>query len=329
MNLEELNLNTNIKKCNKIKKKCGYCKKEGHNFNECNSTELNNIYNIFNKELNENIIFNINFYIKIIYFMYEYYKDINYKYLYLHPINNCIKYNLEKIINKRNILEKKAISKMNSLPTSYHKNKIKNQLIDEYFNIFINNFIKKEGYLKIIFDTDFNFDNLYLFLTNIETYGSFDILIIIILLIKIFDIDVNFLINYFFECFNKIISIEENKDKINLVNNHLYKGIIDSIDVLLDLGYEFEKENKFYKKIIYCELMVKKDIDENDNKIDKEIHLCPICYENYNENEIIKTNCGHIFCIDCFDKLNDNKKPYTKITCALCRSHIDKINYFL
>ena len=49
--------------------------------------------------------------------------------------------------------------------------------------------------------------------------------------------------------------------------------------------------------------------------------FCPICYENYEKNNIIKTECGHCFCFDCVKRFTkDNKK------CPMCRGEILKLN---
>jgi hypothetical protein len=304
-------------------KKCSYCKKNGHSFSQCDNIEIKNIYEIFNNELNKNINYNLDFYVNIIYFMYESKREINYKYLYVNPIGIYIKQNLEKLIKKKNLMEKKIISKVNYLPTSYPQSYLIHQLIEEYFNIFIENFKKKEEYLKIILDENFNFENLLIFLKKNNFYDIFDILLIIILLIKVYDIDVNFLIDELFKIYN-IINQLNGENNTNEKKNKLYNGILLGIEKLIELEYEFEKENENYKLIIDSEYLS----EENINIKKDELYMCPICYEEFNYNKIIKTECNHNYCSECFKKLNDNRKAYNKLFCAMCRKNISKIIFY-
>jgi len=49
--------------------------------------------------------------------------------------------------------------------------------------------------------------------------------------------------------------------------------------------------------------------------------ICPVCYENFQEKSIIKTDCGHCFCFGCVKKFTENNK-----NCPMCRNHISKLN---
>ena len=49
--------------------------------------------------------------------------------------------------------------------------------------------------------------------------------------------------------------------------------------------------------------------------------FCPVCYENYNTTNIIKTECGHCFCFDCVKKFTKDHKK-----CPMCRENIFKLN---
>lgn len=40
---------------------------------------------------------------------------------------------------------------------------------------------------------------------------------------------------------------------------------------------------------------------------------CPICFDNFNENEVEKYSCNHITCKECNSKILDNKCPMCRI----------------
>ena len=47
---------------------------------------------------------------------------------------------------------------------------------------------------------------------------------------------------------------------------------------------------------------------------------CNICYDDYNKDNIVTTDCGHEFCNDCIDKWkNKCFKEYKDASCPLCR----------
>jgi hypothetical protein len=48
---------------------------------------------------------------------------------------------------------------------------------------------------------------------------------------------------------------------------------------------------------------------------------CPVCYEGFQENKIIKTDCGHCFCFDCVTKFTKHKN-----NCPMCRGPILQLN---
>jgi hypothetical protein len=56
---------------------------------------------------------------------------------------------------------------------------------------------------------------------------------------------------------------------------------------------------------------------------------CPICYEQFNSENIIKTKCNHHYCIDCFNNyLNSlNEKCDISPCCCYCRNEIKSIYY--
>lgn len=295
--------------------KCGYCKEEGHTFNGCNNYTMNNIYKDFKNEISTDIIFNLTMHINIINFMYQLYNEINHKYMYLYPIGSYVKKNLEKIIKKRNLMEKKVLSKFSYLPTSYSQNYLTNQLTDEYFKIFNEEFEKKEPYLKIIFDNNLIIENIFIYLKNDNLYNDFDMLLIVVLLINICEYDIDNIINIFFEKYN---DIKEFKNNTNYYNN-----LLKTIKSLKELGYDFKYESVYYNNNLKIDVIKDLTNSINDNEI------CPICYENIEQNRYMKTDCLHIYCYDCFDKIKKNREPYNNLICALCRTNIDKINKYI
>ena len=36
---------------------------------------------------------------------------------------------------------------------------------------------------------------------------------------------------------------------------------------------------------------------------------CPVCFDEYKNNKIIKTNCNHFLCIECYEKIINEKCP--------------------
>lgn len=47
---------------------------------------------------------------------------------------------------------------------------------------------------------------------------------------------------------------------------------------------------------------------------------CNVCYDEYNKDNIVTTDCGHEFCNDCIDKWkNKCFKEYNNASCPLCR----------
>jgi hypothetical protein len=48
---------------------------------------------------------------------------------------------------------------------------------------------------------------------------------------------------------------------------------------------------------------------------------CSICYEKYENHNIVKTNCNHSFCYTCVTKFTKDKKQ-----CPMCRAYILNLN---
>lgn len=292
------------------KKKCGFCRKEGHLFSECIDSKIDNISKLFNNEMNENIIDNFDVYIIIICYMYESFHNINHKYLYYNPIINFIKNKIEKIIIKKNIIEKKVISRINNLPTSFNKYYLNNQLIDKYFLNFIKEFKKKELILDILNnENDDLLININIFIKN-NFYTKIDITLFILFSIKLNKIEADNIICYLYEINNEIN------------NNNLLLGIQNGIKKLIEYGYgdNFKKESVHHIKniITYNNLILSEiNLEKND--------FCPICYDELKIENLIITNCSHNYCKSCFNILIDKRLPYINPICSLCRSDIISI----
>ena len=50
-------------------------------------------------------------------------------------------------------------------------------------------------------------------------------------------------------------------------------------------------------------------------------NVCPICCENIEENDVVKTKCGHEFHFSCLLK-NMEKNKATGNKCPLCRKEL-------
>lgn len=309
----------------KIKKKellkCGFCRKEGHLITECVDIKMNDILKVFNNEINENIMNNLHVLIILTCFMNDSYNNINHKYLYYSPLKEYIKNKIEKVIKNKTIIEKKVISKINNLPTSLSHHYLINQLAEKYFENFIEIFKNKEYYLDIFYQDNL-FDNIDFFIKNIEKYNKNDVALMIFLLTKISDLEVDFIINYFFIKHHemKISNIYE----INNLNKLLI-GIHIGIDKLIELGYELENESEYFIKNLIKEetgYLLLNDIDEE--------YTCPICFEEIDNPKKIITNCNHIFCKSCFEMIKEKRSiPYSIPSCPLCRTNLHSIKLLI
>jgi len=121
------------------------------------------------------------------------------------------------------------------------------------------------------------------------------------------------LIEQYFE--RERMALIEDVDHSNQTN--LLQPYIDSLAfmnmVLQMLG---KNEKKFH-------------ITSNITKTDTCSHgktECTICYEDQENIEFIKLNCGHEFCKDCIKKTLQNEIKET-VCCALCRKKIEKFEF--
>ena len=102
----------------------------------------------------------------------------------------------------------------------------------------------------------------------------------------------------------------------------MLKGIHNAIDKLFDYKYTFTTQSEFHVKNWNIEIV--HSLDLNDKK---DIN-CPICYENIDIKNLIKTNCNHYYCIPCLNKIIENLNIYRKPCCALCRICIKNIDIY-
>ena len=52
---------------------------------------------------------------------------------------------------------------------------------------------------------------------------------------------------------------------------------------------------------------------------------CPVCYEDFQKKNTIKTECGHCFCFDCVKKFTKNSNN----KCPMCRGKISKLDIYM
>jgi len=90
----------------------------------------------------------------------------------------------------------------------------------------------------------------------------------------------------------------------NIGNIFMYFVNLSNDESLFGQFYSYDKRN--FLKILFSK------------KIKYQNGSCPICYENFNEDNIIKTNCSHLFCKQCITKL-------VNLKCPMCRQEITKL----
>lgn len=76
---------------------------------------------------------------------------------------------------------------------------------------------------------------------------------------------------------------------------------------------------------IHVIYLIEDDEDGEDNApTPAQDELCPICFDPFQQNRVISTNCNHKFCTACTCQLvsQNNRRD---IACPLCRSSIDKL----
>ena len=229
-----------------------------------------------------------------------------------------------------------------------------------WFNIIFKSFIlgrliekqTKEKFNEMISVSDINVSNLFIdylfenlsfkqirglaihlgtispFRTSKETYAEF-----------ISDI---YLESWFFETPNElqqteIINLNGENEHLNIVDEYIEEEVTWYEDrepsyPILEINTNINaNNNNLYREIQYDIVILFKCNNEtkNESKNVTEIKIknneeCSICYENKNDNKMVKLNCNHKFCSSCIIKtLETNLKLKNSICkCALCRSEI-------
>jgi hypothetical protein len=108
--------------------------------------------------------------------------------------------------------------------------------------------------------------------------------------------------------------IKEKSENNKIVNN-LYDNLYNNIN-MEPRSKQILDEVKLKNSINTCcevENILKKIIDNKD--------ACPICLENIDDNNYVKTKCEHRLCVSCFAS-NIKKNQFTHDLCPLCRERI-------
>lgn len=305
-------------------KKCKLCRETTHFFNDCNDPYIYIFFNKYQHTINQNYLYNIDFYIdNIIHKAITTHKMLCIKQFlssdFTKPINNIF----TDLLNKENLLNIKILSKKYGLKFSSQKmfqieNIIKMYIdkIKKIYQIIIGIL------LSIIHHNDYS---IILEVKNID-YLDFTVSLSIITIVKYLFFDHNIIVNKFYSLYNI--------DK----DDKLLKGIHIAIDKLFNYHYVFTEESEFHVKnwSIDINIMNKlKDKEEeswNDilnSDLDETLSLeCPICLNKIN-NDFVKTNCNHYYCSYCFDKIVENLNIYRKPTCSLCRTNVTYIDFYI
>jgi hypothetical protein len=334
-------------------KKCSYCKIEGHSINNCQEEKMKLIFDEFENNINNDYINNIDFLLEIINNMVKKHNTISTNILVEQDyIKNIIEYYIQnnKYINLR------IISKFNNLSSSVPKSYHIYQLTKIYLEKIYDNFFLLETLIKEIVLLN-NYDILNNLLNNefmIEKYtmntkrnkikfNHIHIAICILSFIKFKCISHEFIIELFYEKYYLF--------KKNVV---ILKGIHLAIDKLFEFNYKFdyqsiyhvrnwdisftlipfnEKQNNItdkdplYKDALYKDGSYKDALCNTLIKVCN-TERCPICMDDIECNNIIKTNCDHNLCSSCLNGIIKSLKPYKKPTCALCRTNITNIKLY-
>ena len=102
----------------------------------------------------------------------------------------------------------------------------------------------------------------------------------------------------------------------NINNNAPITWSLVFIEMILSIHESRLLNRKFNIKTNYCE----------NNDLSKK-YECGICYDEYENKNNIKLNCGHEFCKDCIKKTLQNEKKLNPC-CAFCRTEITNLNIY-
>lgn len=101
-----------------------------------------------------------------------------------------------------------------------------------------------------------------------------------------------------------------------------------------------ENKQYFYACYFVCEYMIDAFLPKekrwnvkineiktcNSCKTNKQINECPICFDSYNGENDVYTNCNHSFCAECIKKHLDTFLDKPVPTCPICRTNITQLS---
>jgi len=288
------------------KGKCKFCKSKEHNISGCNDESIKSIIDNIEKNIFNKTIYNLEImdeifliiYDKIIY-SHEYLKSSFIVQIFMFRYKNIIMNILQNLTK----IELSLLAKTNMISTCYPKSIHIDLLTDKYCQICENN------------SNEFISHLINIYCTSVITflYDSPKI--------KIF-LQFIFLIRYAGFNPEEIIRIFYDNLPSNLIDKEYIYIVINSvIDISFKYGFKFTYEDKRHKRrwkintsILCIESLDKKELE------------CSICFDNFKEIDLIKTDCNHIFCKTCFEKTIEYVLPYKSISCSLCRQKIENVN---
>jgi hypothetical protein len=101
-----------------------------------------------------------------------------------------------------------------------------------------------------------------------------------------------------------------------------------------------ENKQYFYACYFVCEYMIDAFLSKEKKwnvkineiktcytcKTNKQINECPICFDIYNGENDVYTNCNHSFCTECIKKHLDTFLDKPVPTCPICRTDITQLS---
>ena len=82
----------------------------------------------------------------------------------------------------------------------------------------------------------------------------------------------------------------------------------------------------FYKNILGVEYLKALSIVYSPLSNEVELKECPICFDEFQPNCLLRTNCNHSFCIECMQHhTNEFKNKTCEPTCPYCRTVIHEV----
>jgi len=305
-------------------KKCIVCRETTHFFNDCNDASIDIFFNQFQHTINQNYIYNLDFYINniihkaIIVFNMLCTRQFLTSF-FTRPINHIF----TNLLKKENMLNIRILSKKFGLKTSSQKIFQIEEIISMYISKINNIYQKIIGILLSIIE-----HNDYSIIFEIQNIDSIDFLVSlsIITIVKYYFFDHNTVVNNFYSVYNT------HKD------DKLLKGIHIAIDKLFDYRYVFTEESEFHVKNWSIDLNIVNKLKDKEEEswstilnpdLDELFSLeCPICIDKI-DGDFVKTNCNHYYCSCCFNKIIKNLNIYRKPTCSLCRTNITDIDIYI